>query len=120
MSPYQAPGTLIVSTSDAIRDGVKLFARGPGALRTNILFFTSGRLPRWLADRGIVGILLHTVSNVRRLFDVIDPKSPPQLALLAPSALQALALAVWLIVKGLGQAAIAQLWTHGVSEPWPA
>ena len=120
MSPYQAPGTLIVSTSDAIRDGVKLFARGPGALRAPILFFASGRPRAGSSAGGIVGILLHTVSNVRRPCDVIDPRSPPQLALLAPSALQALALAVWLIVKGLGQAAIAQLWTHGVSEPWPA
>ncbi len=112
VSAFQALGTLIVSTSDWTRDVVMLFAWGLGALLYNILFFKSGLLPRWLAGWGIVGILVHMASCVLRLFDVIGPTSPLQLAMLAPSALQELTLALWLIVKGFDQAAVARLTTR--------
>ena len=42
-------------------------------------------------------------------FDIIDPSSPMQVFLLAPSALQEIVLAVWLIVKGFNPFAIATL-----------
>jgi len=118
-SSFQALGTMIVSTSDWTRDVVMLFAWGLGALLYNILFFKSGLLPRWLAGWGIVAILVHVASCGLRLFDVIGPTSPLQVAMLVPSGLQELTLAVWLIIKGFDPSTVARLSAREASASAP-
>lgn len=106
---FQTLGAMILTTSDWTRDVVMLFAWGLGALLYNLIFLRSRLLPRWLAGWGILAILLHLAACLLTLFEVIGPSSPMQVALLAPSGLQELALAVWLIVKGFDPAAVARL-----------
>ncbi len=100
---------MILATSDWMRDVVMLFAWGLGALLYNLIFLRSRLLPRWLAGWGILAILLHLAGCLLALFEIIGPSSPLQVVLLAPSALQELVLAIWLIAKGFDPAAVARL-----------
>jgi hypothetical protein len=109
VSYFQTLGTLIQTTRVWTRDVFMLFAWGLGALLYNYLFFQAKLLPRWLSGWGIVAILLHLASCLLAIFDIIGPSSPMQVFLLAPSALQEIVLAVWLIVKGFNPSAVTAL-----------
>jgi hypothetical protein len=109
VSYFQTLGTLIQTTRAWTRDVFMLFAWGLGALLYNYIFFQAKLLPRWLSGWGIVAILLHLASCLLTIFDIIGPSSPMQVFLLAPSGLQEIVLAVWLIVQGFYPAAIASL-----------
>ena len=108
-SYFQTLGTLILTVRGWIRDVLMLFAWGLGALLYNYIFFQAKLLPRWLSGWGIVAILLHLASCLLAIFAIISPSSPIQVLLLAPSGLQEMALAVWLIVKGFNPLAVASL-----------
>jgi hypothetical protein len=108
-SYFQTLGAVIQTTRAWTRDVLMLFAWGLGALLYNYLFFQAKLLPRWLSVWGIVAILLHLASCLLTIFDIIGPSSPMQVFLLAPSALQEIVLAVWLIVKGFNPSAVAAL-----------
>jgi len=97
---FQTLGAVIQTTRAWTRDVFMLFAWGLGALLYNYIFFQAKLLPRWLSGWGIVAILLHLASCLLTIFDIIGPSSPMQVFLLAPSALQEIVLAIWLIVKG--------------------
>jgi hypothetical protein len=106
---FQTLGNLIQTMRAWIRDVFMLFAWGLGALLYNILFFQARLLPRWLSIWGIAAILLHLASCLLTVFAIIDPSSPVQVFMLAPSGLQELVLAIWLIAKGFNPSAIASL-----------
>ena len=108
-SSFQTLGAVIQTTRAWSRDVFMLFAWGLGALLYNYIFFQAKLLPRWLSGWGIVAILLHLASCLLTIFDIIGPSSPMQIFLLAPSALQEIVLAIWLIVKGFDPSAIASL-----------
>jgi len=112
---FQTVGDMILTTRTWIRDVGMLFAWGLGAILYNVIFYRARLLPRWLAGWGIVAILLHLVACPLTLFEVIAPYSQVQLLMLAPSALQELVLAIWLIVKGFDPAAAARLSTRGAA-----
>ncbi len=118
-SYLQTLGDVIVTTREWTRDVVMLFAWGLGALLYNIIFYRARLLPRWLAGWGIVAIVLHLASCLLTLFEVVGPFSPLQIAMLAPSGLQELVLAIWLIVKGFDPAAAARLATREASPLEP-
>lgn len=118
-SYFQTLADVIVTTREWTRDVVALFAWGLGALLYNLIFYRARLLPRWLAGWGIVAILLHLVSCLLTAFEFIGPSSPLQVAMLAPSGLQELVLAIWLIVKGFDPAAVARLATPAVPAPDP-
>lgn len=109
VSYFQTLAAIIQTTRAWISDVLMLFAWGLGALLYNYLFFQAKPLPRWLSGWGIIAILLHLASCLLAIFDIIGPSSPMQIFLLAPSALQEIALAVWLIVKGFNPSAIVVL-----------
>ena len=125
-SYFQTLGDMILNTRTRLRDVGGLFTWGLGAILYNILFLRARLLPRWLAGWGIVAILLHMLACPLTLFEVIEPLSPVQILLLAPSGLQEIVLAIWLIVKGFDPAAVARLSSSAVSAPahdlntWPA
>jgi len=106
---FQTLGAVIQTTRAWTRDVFMLFAWGLGALLYNYIFFQAKLLPRWLSGWGIVAILLHLASCLLTIFDIIGPSSPMQVFLLAPSALQEIVLAIWLIVKGFDPSAVAAL-----------
>lgn len=108
-SYFQTLGDTILATRTWLRDVGMLFAWGLGAILYNVIFLRGRLLPRWLAGWGIVAILLHLVACLLNLFEVVAPFSPVQILMLAPSALQEIALAIWLIVKGFDPAAVARL-----------
>lgn len=111
-SYFQTLGAIIQTMRAWIRDVFMLFAWGMGALLYNILFFQARLLPRWLSLWGIIAIPLHLVSCLLTIFTIIDPSSPLQVLMLAPSALQELTLAIWLLVKGFNPSAVATLSTQ--------
>jgi hypothetical protein len=102
---FQTLGTVIQTTRAWTRDVFMLFAWGLGALLYNYIFFQAKLLPRWLSVWGIVAILLHLASCLLTIFNIIGPSSPMQVFLLAPSGLQEIVLAVWLLVKGFNPSA---------------
>jgi len=71
-----------------------------GALMYYIVFYQTKLVPRSLSDWGIVGAGLCIVSSLLVMVGVIGASSTTQVVLVLPIAVQEMALAVWLIVKG--------------------
>ncbi|HVH15339.1 MAG TPA: DUF4386 domain-containing protein [Candidatus Angelobacter sp.] len=71
-----------------------------GALMYYYIFYQTRLVPRWLSGWGIVGVILLSVAAVLVMFGVIVPLSTSQAVLVLPIAVQEIAIAVWLIVKG--------------------
>ena len=101
-SYYQASGTLL----HALRDWA--FWVGPSiafalsALILNYALYQSRFVPRWLSGWGLVGALVYIPAELLAFFGFNQ-----FMVLAAPIALQEMALAVWLIVKGFNSSAIA-------------
>ena len=93
----QALGNLLVSLRDEAAL-VAVFAFCLGALMYYYLFFQSRLIPRWLSGFGIVAIILLQMACLLSLFS--GNRITSYIPLAAPIFLQAMVLAVWLIVKG--------------------
>jgi len=102
-SYYLASGTLL----HAARDWA--FWVGPSitfalsALILNYALYQSKFVPRWLSGWGLVGALVYIPAELLAFFGF----NQSILVLAAPIALQEMALAIWLIVKGFNSSAIA-------------
>ncbi len=102
-SYYQASGTIL----HAVRDWA--FWVGPSitfalsALVLNAGLYRSKFVPRWLSGWGLVGALVYIPAELLRFFGFDQFYE----VLAAPIALQEMALAIWLIVKGFNSSAIA-------------
>ncbi|MHA2137227.1 MAG: DUF4386 domain-containing protein [Candidatus Hodarchaeales archaeon] len=102
-SSYQILGTILLAARDWA------FMIGPGlvfalsALVLNVLLFQSQLVPRWLSGWGLLGGILMFVSYLIQFFGVTIE------ILFVPIALQEMAFAVWLIVKGFNSSTIASL-----------
>lgn len=74
-----------------------------GALIIYTLFYRARLIPRWLSVWGLVGAVLYIAAQV---WGMLDPQQLPLTLehgagiLMAPTALQEMVMAVWLIVKG--------------------
>ena len=88
-------------------DAGLLLAFSLGSLMYYLAFYRSKLIPTWLSAWGIAGAVLLMVAGVLVIFDVIGPLSAGQVALAAPIGVQEMVLAVWLIVKGFNQSALA-------------
>ena len=71
-----------------------------GALFMAALLLRAGRVPKWLAIRGLVGYATHMVGAAGEIFGY-----PIGLILLIPGAIFELALPAWLLTKGFTAAA---------------
>jgi len=76
------------------------------ALILNYVLYRSKLIPRWLSGWGLIGAILYLVSGFLPLFGH-DPRSTIYLLMEAPTFLQEMVLAVWLIVKGFNPSAIS-------------
>jgi hypothetical protein len=76
------------------------------ALILNYILYRSKLIPRWLSGWGLIGAILYLGSGFLPLFGH-DPRSTIYLLMEAPTFLQEMVLAVWLIVKGFNPSAIA-------------
>jgi Domain of unknown function (DUF4386) len=78
-----------------------------GALLYYYVLYQARLVPRWLSGWGIVGAILLIIAAMLVMFGLIGLLSTPQLVLVLPIAVQEMALAVWLIVKGFNPSGIA-------------
>jgi hypothetical protein len=102
----QAIGNLLLSVRDHAAL-VAVFAFCLGAFMYYYLFFQSRLIPRWLSGFGIVAIVLMLAACVLSLFS--GNRITSYIPLAFPIFLQEMVLAVWLIVKGFNQTAVASL-----------
>jgi hypothetical protein len=77
--------------------GVSAFSLG--ALMYYAALYQSKLIPRWLAGWGVLGAVCSLGAAVSILFG-LTPYSLPMIVLILPIAIQEMALAIWLIVKG--------------------
>jgi hypothetical protein len=110
-SYYQTVGDVLL----AARDGA--FTIGAGfvwslsALLLNYVLWRSRLIPRWLSGWGLVGAVLSLATYLLQFFS-IDPTD----FLFFPIAVQEMAFAVWLIVKGFNLSALASMNTSSRAE----
>ena len=76
------------------------------ALILNYILYRSKLIPRWLSGWGLIGATLYLGSGFLPLFGH-DSRSTIYLLMEAPTFLQEMVLAVWLIVKGFNPSAIS-------------
>ena len=96
---FQTLGTFLLQVDHWLASILSIVF-GLGALMIYILFYQSKLIPRWLSAWGLVGAVLYIAAPLLSMFgfewDI----------LMFPLALQEMALAVWLIVKGFNPSAI--------------
>jgi len=102
-SYYLASGTLLHAARDwALWVGPAIiFALS--ALILNYALYRSKFVPRWLSGWGLVGALVYIPAELLAFFGF----DQSILVLALPIAVQEMALAIWLIVKGFNSSAIA-------------
>jgi len=103
-SCYTIAGTLAFIASEySWMLGQSIFCIG--ALMLYYLLYKSKRVPGWLSVWGFIAAPLMFTASFLPLFGE-DPSSALSTSLYLPMALQEMALAVWLIVKGFNPSAI--------------
>lgn len=70
------------------------------ALLLNLAFLRSGLVPRWLALWGVVGVPFMFASGLLVMFESLNSHAAVLNLLVVPLAVQEMAMAVWMIVKG--------------------
>ena len=88
--------------------GVIAFCLGAGMYY--YVLYRSRLIPRWLSCWGLAGlVLLFSMTMSIAFGEKISSPSGTQILLAIPLALQEMLLAVWLIIKGFNQSAVASL-----------
>jgi hypothetical protein len=106
-SHFQTLGVLLLTAHDLANYVFAVFAFCLGALMYYFVFYQSGLVPGWLSVWGLVAIVLLLSAAFVALF-----RGPPYsisgelVILILPLAVQEMALAVWLIVKGFNPSAV--------------
>jgi hypothetical protein len=70
------------------------------ALVLNWAFFRNGLIPRWLSLWGLIGVPLMFASGLLVMFESLNSNASTLNLLVVPLAVQEMAMALWLIVKG--------------------
>ena len=100
--PDTAPLAGLVRTIEAvIGDQLIAIPFALGALMFYVLLYQSRLVPRWLSVWGLVGAVLYLVPPIGNMFGLSLG------VLMAPTAVQEMVLAVWLIAKGFNTSAVA-------------
>ena len=72
------------------------------ALVLNWAFLRNGLIPRWLSLWGLIGVPLMFTSGLLVMFESLNSNASTLTLLVVPLAVQEMAMAIWLIVKGFG------------------
>jgi hypothetical protein len=91
-----------------------VFAFCLGAFSYYYVFFQSRLIPRWLSGFGIAAAILMFAACLLALFS--NSPVTGYTLLIIPIAVQEMVLAVWLIVKGFNQSAVASLSAKGFNQ----
>lgn len=94
-------GGLLRTARDLVNHGALIIALGLGDLLLFWMLTRSRLVPRWLSAWGLLGVAAAMAASFLVLFDLVDVVAPTYLAMNAPLALQNLALALWLITRGV-------------------
>jgi len=105
---FQTLGASLLAGYHWVYYGGAVLAFCLGALMYYIIFYQTKLVPRWLSGWGLVGVALLAVAALLVMFGVIAPLSTSQVIFALPIAVQEMALAVWLIVKGFSPSPIGQ------------
>jgi hypothetical protein len=108
-----APLAGFVRTAETVTwDQLSAIPFALGALMFSFLLYQSRLVPRWLSVWGLVGAVLYIVPPIGSMFGLsLD-------VLMAPTALQEMVMAVWLIAKGFDSPVIAAE-PVGATLRWP-
>jgi len=102
-------GVLFLSNNTqllAVREGIWVghtYVFIAGAFVFNYLLYISKLIPKWLSVWGIIGSILLLIGNILELTQI----SPPLMILYLPMITSEVVQALWLIVKGFNESAIA-------------
>jgi hypothetical protein len=77
---------------------------GLGTLFYDWVLYRAALVPRWLSGWGIAAAIAMLIAAMLAMSNVAPPLSPVHIALNLPIAVQEMALAVWLIARGLAPA----------------
>ena len=72
------------------------------ALVLNWAFLRNGLIPRWLSLWGVIGVPLAFASGLLVMFESLNSDASTLNLLIVPLAVQEMAMALWLIVRGFG------------------
>lgn len=97
----EAIGSLLRTGRDLVNHVAVIVALGLGDLLLFSILHRKRMVPRWLSAWGFVGTGLTLLASLLLLFGVTGVVTPLYLGMNAPLALQSLALATWLIMRGL-------------------
>jgi hypothetical protein len=106
---YQALGTTIFAGYNWVVNVGIVLAFCTGSMLYYYIFLRTRLVPLWLTAWGIIGILLSLTFCMLAMFNLVGADSPLQFLLSVPIMIQEMVLAVWLIVKGFDQSALATL-----------
>lgn len=101
-SHFQAAGGVLRHARDLTNHFAVIIALCAGDAMYYWVLHRARLVPRWLPVWGFIGLLLAMSASVLVFGGLIDVVTPTYLCLTAVLGLQQLALAVWLIVRGLG------------------
>ena len=108
VSTLQTIGDLLLAIGDLAGFVFAVLAFCLGGLMYYFIFYQAKLVPRWLSIWGMIALVLLLAAVLVTLFDGEPFSVSGNLIYLAlPIALQELALAVWLIVKGFNSSTIA-------------
>ena len=99
-SYYQTLGASLLAGYHWVNYSGAPIAFGLGATMYYYIFYEARLVPRWLSGWGLIGTTMCIMASMLVMFSAIGPMSTPQVVLSLPIAVQEMALAVWLIVKG--------------------
>lgn len=99
-SYFQTSGVLLLAGYHWVNYVGAVLAFCLGALMYYIVFYQTKLVPQWLSRWGLGAAILTIISSLLVMFNVIGAFSTFQVVLNLPIAVQEMALAVWLIVKG--------------------
>jgi hypothetical protein len=108
---FQALGTLITQTG-YWTEHILALVFTIGALMLYWLFFKTKLIPNWLSLWGFIGAILYFAAPVLNMFDPQHPALSLGVKwgnLMAPLAIQEMVFALWMIIKGFNQSAVASL-----------
>jgi len=106
VSYYQTLGFLLLAVNDWIWLLGPMIVFSLTAMILNYLFYQSKLIPRFISVWGLIGAILLLAAGLLGMFG-LSPLSPISIILTIPIALNEIALALWLIIKGFKSSALA-------------
>lgn len=98
-----AIGNVLKITRDYINHVFMILVLCTANFMFYILLLRSKLIPQWLSVWGLLGNLLSAVASFLVLFQVVEIITTEYLVLNAPTAIQEMILAIWLMIKGFSK-----------------